>query len=136
MNKQELIDAIAADTDATKTAVGRFLDSFIENVQGTVAKGDQVTLTGFGTDVAGELGLQAFYSAQLPGPLPFAILSAGLLNTMFFAIPDRSRRMDAIATGWERGKRARPLFGVRWSDHWTTPLSELRQQFNIDPVAA
>ncbi|MBA9847896.1 MULTISPECIES: HU family DNA-binding protein [Burkholderiaceae] len=60
MNKQELIDAIAADTDATKTAVGRFLDSFIENVQGTVAKGDQVTLTGFGTfkraDVAARTG--------------------------------------------------------------------------------
>jgi DNA-binding protein HU-beta len=49
MNKQELIDAIAADTDATKTAVGRFLDSLIEHVQETVSKGDQVTLTGFGS---------------------------------------------------------------------------------------
>lgn len=60
MNKQELIDAIAEETDATKTAVGRFLDSFIENVQATVAKGDQVTLTGFGSfkraDVAARTG--------------------------------------------------------------------------------
>ncbi|MCA1663753.1 MAG: hypothetical protein LC659_05720 [Myxococcales bacterium] len=33
-------------------------------------------VTGFGTDVAGELGLQAFYQAQLPGKLPSAILAA------------------------------------------------------------
>ena len=48
MNRQELIDAIAEDTEASKAAASRFLDSFIGQVQRTVAKGVEVKLTGFG----------------------------------------------------------------------------------------
>ena len=43
-------------------------------------------VTGFGTDVAGELGLQAFYQAQLPGKLPSAILAAGFVNTLVYLV--------------------------------------------------
>lgn len=48
MNRQELIDAIAEDTEASKASVARFLDSFIGQVQTTVAGGGEVKLTGFG----------------------------------------------------------------------------------------
>lgn len=48
MNRQELIDAIAEDTEASKASVARFLDSFIGQVQTTVASGGEVKLTGFG----------------------------------------------------------------------------------------
>ncbi|WP_022982642.1 HU family DNA-binding protein [Ideonella sp. B508-1] len=48
MNRQELIDAIAEDTEASKASVARFLDSFIGQVQNTVAGGGEVKLTGFG----------------------------------------------------------------------------------------
>lgn len=48
MNRQELIDAIAEDTEASKASVARFLDSFIGHVQTTVAGGGEVKLTGFG----------------------------------------------------------------------------------------
>ena len=84
------------------------------------------TVTGFETDVAGELGLQAFYAAQLGGPLPYAILSAGLLNTVISGMDDRDRRLDAVGRGWLLGRRARPLFGVRWAEHLARPLSEVR----------
>lgn len=49
MNRQDLIDAIAEDTEASKAATTRFLDSLITIVQNEVAKGDAVKLTGFGT---------------------------------------------------------------------------------------
>lgn len=49
MNRQDLIDAIAADTEASKAATIRFLDSLITLVQNEVAKGGAVKLTGFGT---------------------------------------------------------------------------------------
>ena len=88
-------------------------------------------VTGFGTDIAGELGLQAFYLAQLPAFLAAAILSAGLLNTMLFGIDERERRMDAIVRGWELGRRARPLFGVRWADRWSEDLASLRASFDL-----
>jgi len=37
-------------------------------------------VTGFSTDVAGELGLQAFYLAQFPGGLPPALLAGSLAS--------------------------------------------------------
>lgn len=49
MNKSELIEAAAAGADISKAAAGRALDSIIETVVKAVAKGDTVTLVGFGT---------------------------------------------------------------------------------------
>jgi len=88
-------------------------------------------VTGFGTDVAGELGLQAFYQAQLPGHLPTAILAAGLLNTLLYRFDDRDARMTEIARGWQLGKRAEPLFGVRWDKLWAQPLAEIRRDLGL-----
>lgn len=94
------------------------------------------TVTGFATDIPGELGLQAFYAAQLPLPLPIAILSAGLMNTLLFAIHEREARMDAIVRGWELGRRAKPLFGRAWDEMWEMPLEEVRAALALDvPVA-
>ncbi|HOL64583.1 MAG TPA: HU family DNA-binding protein [Accumulibacter sp.] len=49
MNKSELIDAIAARSDLSKTAATKALDAAIEAVVDAVAKGDTVTLVGFGS---------------------------------------------------------------------------------------
>lgn len=88
--------------------------------------------TGFDTDVAGELGLQAFYLAQLAGPLPVLLLTVGMLNTLFRAMPDARRRLDAIARGWLLGKRARTLFGVAWAERWAQPVEAFRREHAID----
>jgi ubiquinone biosynthesis protein Coq4 len=89
------------------------------------------TITGFATDIPGELGLQAFYAAQLPGPLPIAILSAGLLNTLLYGMDDREARMEAITQGWLLGRRAKPLFGRAWDELWTRPLDEVRAELGL-----
>jgi ubiquinone biosynthesis protein COQ4 len=91
-------------------------------------------LTGFTTDVAGELGLQAFYAAQAPGGLPLMLLAMGLLNTAIYAMGERERRLEAITRGWQMGKRARTLFGVRWDEHWNRPIDDVRKLLGIDPV--
>ena len=49
MNKSELIDAIAARTDLSKVSSGKALDAIIETVIQAVAKGDGVSLVGFGS---------------------------------------------------------------------------------------
>ena len=49
MNKSELIDAIAARTELSKVASGKALDAVIESIVETVAKGDGVSLVGFGS---------------------------------------------------------------------------------------
>lgn len=49
MNKSELIDAISAGADITKAAAAKALDTAVEAIVAAVAKGDSVTLVGFGT---------------------------------------------------------------------------------------
>lgn len=93
-------------------------------------------VTGFATDQAGELGLQAFYLAQGPSRLSAMILGAGLLNLTLrqASFDDRDRRMDAIVRGWRMGRAARTLFGVRWDELWRVPLSEVRASLGIEPA--
>lgn len=49
MNKSELIDLVAQKTGQSKAAAGQALDAVVEAISETVAKGDAVTLIGFGT---------------------------------------------------------------------------------------
>jgi DNA-binding protein HU-beta len=49
MNKTDLIDAMAADAGISKAAAKKALDSFVNNVSGSLKKGDRVSLVGFGS---------------------------------------------------------------------------------------
>lgn len=49
MNKSELIDIVSAETDLSKVAAGNALDAITTAITKAVAKGDTVTLIGFGT---------------------------------------------------------------------------------------
>ncbi|CAE16238.1 DNA-binding protein HU-beta [Enterobacter hormaechei] len=49
MNKSQLIDKIAADSNISKAAAGRVVDAFISSVTGALKDGDDVALVGFGT---------------------------------------------------------------------------------------
>lgn len=48
MNKSDLIDAISEDSGLSKADSGKALNSFINTVSTALAKGDQITLVGFG----------------------------------------------------------------------------------------
>jgi ubiquinone biosynthesis protein COQ4 len=92
-------------------------------------------VTGFEPDVAGELGLQAFYLAQFPNHVAMAILTAGMLNTLIYGFEDSAARMTQIARGWLLGRKARPFFGTDWKQLWATPLSEVRTRLGLEPGA-
>ncbi len=49
MTKAELIEKMAQDAGVTKAAAGKALASFIDSVESALAKGDKITLVGFGT---------------------------------------------------------------------------------------
>jgi len=49
MNKSELVEAAAQQAGISKAAAEKALSAFIDTVVTTVAKGDSVTLVGFGT---------------------------------------------------------------------------------------
>ncbi|MDO4232831.1 MAG: HU family DNA-binding protein [Lautropia sp.] len=56
MNKSELIDTISSEADISKAAAERALTSAIGAIMQAVAKGDRVTLVGFGTFHASKRG--------------------------------------------------------------------------------
>jgi DNA-binding protein HU-beta len=49
MNKSELIEVVAKEADISKAAAGKAVDGLMAAVVKAVAKGDTVTLVGFGT---------------------------------------------------------------------------------------
>ncbi len=95
-------------------------------------------VTGFGTDWKGELGLQSFYLAQIPAPLSASLLAVGCLRLAAYDMQARDALMGEIVRGWQMGKQARALFGVRWNELWTTPLTDVRSQldFTVEPRRA
>jgi DNA-binding protein HU-beta len=49
MNKSDLIDAMAEDAGITKAAAKKALESFLDNVEKSLKKGNRVSLVGFGS---------------------------------------------------------------------------------------
>jgi DNA-binding protein HU-beta len=49
MNKGDLINKISEDAGLTKAQAGAALDAVVDGVASTLAKGDKLTLVGFGT---------------------------------------------------------------------------------------
>jgi len=49
MTKQDLIDSVASKTGYSKTQVKETLGTLLDTIQGSLAKGQTVTFTGFGT---------------------------------------------------------------------------------------
>jgi DNA-binding protein HU-beta len=49
MTKQRLIETLAAETNTTKRQTEKMLSTFVAIVERTVATGEKVSITGFGT---------------------------------------------------------------------------------------
>jgi DNA-binding protein HU-beta len=49
MNKADLIDAVAESADISKAAAARCVDTVFDSITSSLAKGDSVTVVGFGT---------------------------------------------------------------------------------------
>jgi ubiquinone biosynthesis protein Coq4 len=88
-------------------------------------------VTGFRTDVAGELGLQAFGLAQFPSRLGAVLIAGGLLHAVLKQFDDRDARMREIVRGWVMGRRAKKLFGVKWAELWARPIEEIRHDLGV-----
>ncbi len=54
VNKNDLIEAIARHADISKASAGRALDATIDSISASLAKGEMVTLVGFGSFYVGK----------------------------------------------------------------------------------
>ena len=92
-------------------------------------------VTGWGNDELGEIGLGGVYLAQLSLPLIALMLALILLNTVFRRPGALKERMEALVSGYEMGRDAAPLFGIRWDQKWGEPIHEVRRELRISTVA-
>lgn len=90
-------------------------------------------VTGFDTDVAGEIGLQAFYLAQFPAHLSAALIAMAFVHLATKNLGASDAVMNEIMRGWTIGKRADMFFGFEWAKHWATPLEDVRRMLRVDP---
>ncbi len=88
-------------------------------------------VTGWGNDIAGEIGLGAFYAAQLGNPAFFGYLLALVQLNMVWRGADLGQFFEAFCAGYESGKQSQPLFGADWDALWAVPLDEVRTRFGI-----
>jgi ubiquinone biosynthesis protein Coq4 len=87
---------------------------------------------GFDSDTLGEVGLQALIMAQFPNRLGALILALAFAQAVLRNPFSYTRLMEEITRGWLIGKRAAPLFGVRWDMMWDRPLDDVRRELGVD----
>ena len=88
-------------------------------------------VTGFATDFVAELGLQGFYLAQIPGPLPSLLAASGFVRGALYDHAIIPTVVDDLSRGYRMGKAARPFFGVRWDELWSVPLVDVRRRLGV-----
>jgi ubiquinone biosynthesis protein Coq4 len=89
-------------------------------------------VTGFNTDIIGEIQLESFYVYQLQVSRFFlALVAKNLLKAIVYDVERSTEFMEAIAQGWIMAKQAKPLFGIDWKTLWEKPLYDIRDSLNI-----
>jgi ubiquinone biosynthesis protein COQ4 len=91
-------------------------------------------LTGWGNDLAGEVGLAGFYSAQLGAPPFFGYMLSLIQLNVVMRRANLAEIFEAFSLGYQAGQRTQPLFGVDWDRLWDVPIEEVRARFAIDPT--
>jgi len=91
-------------------------------------------ITGFDSDLIGEIGLQAFHLPQFPYPLATMLVAISLISTTLKEPEMLPKLLDAIAKGFQIGKSAKSLFAQKWEEEWEKPLSQWQTELNIQPI--
>ena len=84
-------------------------------------------LTGYDTDVIGEIELQAFTYAQLRMPFSLLVALFGVSRAGSWS----PRLLRRIWAAYRRGRRAEPLLWRAWERRFSAPLSTLRHSLRL-----
>jgi ubiquinone biosynthesis protein Coq4 len=84
-------------------------------------------VTGYKTDAASEIALQAFTFAQVRAPSSLILAALGTLR----ARREKPDLVFDVMSAFRAGRRAEKLAVFPWEDHWTTPLAEVRSILGV-----
>lgn len=89
-------------------------------------------ITGFQTNNLGEVGLEGFYIAQAMLPNVYYLTIARMSHILFDEkIFDGQLYLETLTTGFQMGKKAEKVLGLRWEDMWGEDIEILRQKLGI-----
>lgn len=91
------------------------------------------TVTGFDTDLPGEVGVSAVYLAQIHHPVSLLYVSAVLLHTMADA-EVYGQALHRFREGLEIGWKAANLLAPKWELGWERPLQDWRHELGVTPA--
>ena len=87
-------------------------------------------MTGFGTDLGGEMGLQAFELAQNRAPLAVLLIAGSLLRALQNDEPLEPLLL-ALSRGFELGLNADLVIAYKLENHWELSVEEWRKTLGI-----
>jgi ubiquinone biosynthesis protein Coq4 len=93
------------------------------------------TVTGFGVDVMGEIGLQAFQLAQNRSPLAVMLMAGALLSTIRTS-GNLNTLMQVMDRGYRMGVQAKPFLAQKWEEAWDKPLATWRSELMVEAINA
>ncbi|WAL58390.1 Coq4 family protein [Thermocoleostomius sinensis] len=93
------------------------------------------TVTGFGVDVMGEIGLQAFQLAQNRSPLAVMLMAGALLSTIRTS-GNLNTLMQVMDRGYRMGVQAKPFLAQKWEEAWDKPLATWRSELTVEAINA
>ena len=86
-----------------------------------------------GKDVSplSEFYVFAFQIAQFQSPLHMISLSAGMLGSILCNVIDPIVFMNNLTEAFQRGQKAKFVFGFPLEDHWLTPIADVRRLVGV-----
>lgn len=85
-------------------------------------------ISGYDTDISGEVEVQAFMLGQMLSPFAFFVVLGGLLK----APATRRELLQRVTRAFLRGRRAKPLSYRKWEERFATPLREVRRELGLN----
>jgi ubiquinone biosynthesis protein COQ4 len=88
-------------------------------------------VTGFATNVPGELGLKAFELAQTRRTMAGILIAGGFLKCLLQTPAELDELLNNISRGYRMGLQAKPLLAQKWEENWGKSLNELRSALGL-----
>lgn len=87
------------------------------------------TITGFGADIAGELGMAGFHYAQLRSNYHAMRVAVTTAHVAFVNPRHAASAMDALSNGWIMGQQWKNIHFVKWEEQFDRPLADIRSEY-------
>jgi ubiquinone biosynthesis protein COQ4 len=91
-------------------------------------------VTGFATNVPGELGLKAFELAQTRRTMAGILIAGGFLKYLLQTPDELDELLNNISRGYRMGLQAKSLLAQKWEENWGMSLNEWRSKLGIKVV--